>query len=302
MTKNIRYFLGAFFLTLFLFWSVSFLNYGMEKYFYAQITEPFQSLAFVDLSNMPERSKPDIEAESAASIRINKSGKQRFVFRKRTERLLPIASLSKLMTALIVVENNPDLSQSIIVSKNAESKYNVPVYGNLEAGQEISLEKLLKLMLHYSSNDAAFALAESVGLESFIAEMNRKAVDLGMEDTHFINPSGLDPEDEDSIPNYSTAYDLIILSKYILKNHPFLLELSLENGPYSIENGVSDLHVLPGQRIIGGKTGYTEKAGGCMLFMFSDEKQNYFINIILGSESPQKRVEEMQKLVNWINS
>lgn len=302
MTKNIKYFLGAFFLTLFSFWGISILQHGMEKYFYAQITQPFQNLVVVELADIPERSKPDLEVESAISLKIGKTGKQKIIFRKNSEKALPMASLTKLMTALIVIENNYDLSESIIVSDNAAGQYNVPIYGNLKKGQSVTTEELLQLMLYYSSNDAAFALAEMIGLDSFIEKMNKKAEMLGLEDTYFINSTGLDPEDPDLIPNYSTASDLIILSKYILNNYPFLFEISLENGPYSTENGILSLNVLDNQIIIGGKTGYTEKAGACMLLIFSDEKENYFINLILGAESPQKRIEEMQKLINWINS
>ena len=301
MTKNIKYFLGAFFLTSFLFCGINSLQSGMEEYFYAQITQPFQNLALVDLSNIPEKPRPDIEAESVISIKINKLGEERFLLRRKIDKSLSIASLTKLMTALIVIENNPDLSKTITISRSAENKYNVPIYGNLKTGQKVSLEKLLNLMLYYSSNDAAFALAESVGLNSFIEKMNQKAEDLGLKNTHFVNPTGLDPEDINMVPNYSTSYDLMVLSKYILKNHPFLFELSLEDGPYLIENGVLSLQILASQTIIGGKTGYTEKAGGCMLFVFSDQNEDYFINVVLGVESPQKRIGEMQKLINWIN-
>lgn len=306
MTKNIKYFLGAFFLTLFLFWGVSSLQNGMERYFYAQITHPFENLAVINVLEITKRPKPSIEAESVASFKINKTGKQRFLFRKNSDKSLPIASLTKLMTALLVMENTPyndyDLAKKTIVSKTAAGQYNVPIYGNLKQGQQISIEELLELMLHYSSNDAAFALAEIIGFENFIEKMNEKAKILGLENTYFTNPTGLDPENSDLIPNYSTASDLIKLSKYILENHPLTFEISSRNSRYLTENGILYLNILDNQIVIGGKTGYTEKAGGCILFIFSDEKENYFINIILGSESPQKRVEEMQKLINWINS
>jgi len=301
MNKNIKFFLMSFVLSSLFWWEIGFFQQGMEQFFYAQITQPFQNLTLVDLSDIPKKPRPDIKVKSAISVKINKSEEERFLFRRKIEEPLSIASLTKLMTALVVIENNPDLSKSIIISKSAEGKYNVPIYGNLKAGQKVSLEELLSLMLHYSSNDAAFALAESVGLENFIEKMNQKARDLNMKNTYFINPMGLDPEDIDMTANYSTSYDLMTLSKYILTNHPFLFELSLEDGPYLIENGVLDLQILASQTAIGGKTGYTEKAGGCMLFIFSDQDENYFINLVLGTELPQTRIEEMQKLINWIN-
>ena len=108
-------------------------------------------------------------------------------------------------------------------------------------------------------------------------------------------------ENPKEIPNYSTAQDLVILSKYILKNQPLIFEISLKKGPYPTTNGLSDLELLNGQKLIGGKTGYTKKAGGCMLVVLGDEKENYFINIILGTDSPTDRIQEMQKIINWIN-
>jgi len=223
MTKNIKYFLGAFFLTSFLFSGINSLQREMEKYFYAQITQPFHDLVVVDISARPKKQKPDINAEAVISLKLYKTEKTRLVVRKNIDKTLPIASLSKLMTALVVIENTHlsdyDLSKTTIVSQKAASQYNIPVHGNLEAGQVIAIEQLLKYMLYYSSNDAAFALAEVIGLDNFIAKMNQKSKELGLNNTYFINPTGLDPSDIDAVPNYSTVNDLAKLSKYILSNH-----------------------------------------------------------------------------------
>jgi len=296
----------SFVLSFSFWWGISSFQQGMEQFFYAQITQPFHDLAVVDISARQKKQKPDIDAEAVVSLKLYKTGKTRLVMAKNINNALPIASLTKLMTALIVMENahlnDYDFSKATIVSKKAAGQYNVPVYGNLTTDQTLTIEQLLKYMLYYSSNDAAFALAEVIGLDNFVAKMNEKAQDLGLKNTHFVNPTGLDPEDLNIIPNYSTVNDLVKLSQYILKNHGLILEFSLESGPYLSENGALAIYVLDGQKIIGGKTGYTEEAGGCMIFVFSDENENYSINILLGAESPDTRIIEMQKLINWINS
>ncbi|MCP6718013.1 MAG: serine hydrolase [Patescibacteria group bacterium] len=306
MNKNTKFFLLSFIMSSLFWWGISFFQQGTEQFFYAQITQPFKNLAAVDISARPKKQKPDIKANSVISIKVNKIGKERMVFGKNINRTLPIASLSKLMTALIVMENTRlndyDLSKTTIVSQKAASQYNIPIYGNLKAGQIITIEQLLKYMLYYSSNDAAFTLAEVIGLDNFVAKMNQKSKELGLNNTYFINPTGLDPNDIDIVPNYSTVNDLANLSKYVLSNHGLIFEFSLENGPYLSENGISGIYILNNQIIVGGKTGYTEKAGGCVVFVFSDENGNYFINILLGAESPDTRIEEIQKLINWINS
>ncbi len=306
MNKNTRFFLMSFVLSFSFWWGISSFQQGMEQFFYAQISQPFQNLAVVDISARPEKEKPDIDAESVISSKLYKTGRTRLVVGKNIDKTLPIASLTKLMTALVVMENTHlndyDFSKTTIVSQKAAGQYNVPIYGNLTTGQAITIEQLLKYMLYYSSNDAAFVLAEVIGLNNFVAKMNQKAQDIGLKNTYFFNPTGLDPQDLNIVPNYSSVNDLTRLSKYILENHGLIFEFSLENGPYLSENGISGIYILNNQIIVGGKTGYTEKAGGCMIIVFSDENGNYLINILLGAESPDTRIEEMQKLINWINS
>ncbi|MCP6719384.1 MAG: serine-type D-Ala-D-Ala carboxypeptidase, partial [Patescibacteria group bacterium] len=131
--------------------------------------------------------------------------------------------------------------------------------------------------------------------------MNQKAKSLGIKNTHFTNPTGLDPIYENISPNYSTAKELIKLSKYILENNPLIFEISLKKGPYLIKNGLSSLYFSSNQEVVGGKTGYTEKAGGCMIVILKNEKDNIFINVILGADYPQERIQEMQKLIDLVS-
>jgi len=306
MSKNLNFFLTALVATIFLGWGINVSQENLEDFFYAQISQPFVEISLVKIPPKSQKPKPELQIESALSVKINKFGKQKVVFRKDAVRSLPIASLTKLMTGLIVLENTTqddfNFSRAITISKEAANQNDVPVYGNLKQGEVFTVKKLLRLMLAYSSNDAAFALSDIVDNKGFIERMNQKAKDLGIENTYFVNSSGLDPQDPKQIPNYSTSQDLMTLAKYILVKYPLIFELSLSQEPYPTQNGLSDLSLPEEQRFIGGKTGYTEKAGGCMLSIIQDEKQNHFINVILGTDSPIDRVKEMQKLIDWLNT
>jgi len=299
--KNIIILTLAFFLSFPLWWGMNFFQDNLEAFFYAQISQPLQAASIVKIPEKPQKPELNLESESAISLKINKSGRQRVVFSKESQKILPIASLTKLMTALVAWEENDNLWEAVTVSQKAANQEDIPIYGNLKEGEVFTVEKLIELTLIYSSNDAAFALSQSTGsYEEFLEKMNQKAKILGAYNTRFINPTGLDPENPDTLPNHSTAKELALLAQYIIKLYPEIFEISLKEGPYPTKNGVSDLYLPGSQEFIGAKTGYTEKAGGCMLVVFKDQKDNTFFNVILGTASSESRIQEMQKLINWV--
>lgn len=308
MKKNLKVLLISLLLSLPFWYGVNFFQVNLEKFFYAQIAQPIEEITLVKIPEKTQKPNLDLGAKSALSLKINKVGKEKVLFRKDTQNILPIASLTKLMTALIAIEDteNYDFKKEIIISKEAADQENVPEGGNLNIGEKISVEKLLHLMLVNSSNDAAFALSEVIGEkgENFVIKMIQKADDLGLENTYFVNPTGLDPKDLHYNPetliyfNYSTVEDLSKLAKYALTEFPLIYEISTSPPYYQVKNGFSNLSLK--QNIIGGKTGYTDEAGGCMILVL-EENGDYFINIILGTESASARIIEMQKLIDWLN-
>jgi D-alanyl-D-alanine carboxypeptidase (penicillin-binding protein 5/6) len=243
----------------------------------------------------------DLEVKAAISKRIYNSKKTKILYQKMADEILPIASLTKLFTATIVLENPNDypLEKTITISEKAASQENVPEKGNYLVGDKISVERLLKEMIAFSSNDGAYALAEQIGVENFVDKMNEKAKKLSLLNTHFVNPTGLDPEaikfSSSSLSsfNFSTAKDLANFAQYLIENYPFIFEISLSNGNFQ--------KIRTQKTLVGGKTGYTDEAGGCMVLVLKDNA-GYIINVILGASSPQKRIEEMQKLINWIEN
>ena len=287
-----KLFFASFLLSLPLWWGINIFQDNSEQFFYAYISQPIQEINYADISLLKERKKLDIKAEAYISIKIDQNNKTKILYRENINQILPIASLTKIMTAIIVLDDkkNYPLTEILTISKKAAQTENASNFiGNLISGQKLSVRELLETMLVYSSNDAAFALAEEIEVKNFVQKMNQKADNLGLKKTYFMNPTGLSPENIEQLPNHSSCQDLISLSQYILKEQPLIFELSYENS--------YDLSIPKTQTIIGGKTGYTDEAGGCILLLLKDAQENILINLILGASSSETRIEEMQKLI-----
>jgi len=262
------------------------------------------------IAEMPKKysflfKKPEVSAESALSVKIEKGREKKTVFQKNPKRKMAIASLTKLMTALVALQAYP-LDLETTISKKAISQEEDS--GQLKPGGRLTVENLIYITLIESSNDAAFSLSEIMGPKKFAALMNLKSKELGMEDSRFLNPTGLDIEDGDkeSPSNISTAYDLTKLGEYLLTK-PYLLNiLSKKEYPLYLKNG-SLHHILKNtDKLLGeikgieaGKTGWTEKAGGCLLLIIKcRQPQTYVVNVILNSTD---RFGDMKKIINYVN-
>ncbi|MBI2591211.1 MAG: D-alanyl-D-alanine carboxypeptidase [Candidatus Brennerbacteria bacterium] len=235
---------------------------------------------------------PWIEAAAALAVDLDNGFK---FFGFNSDKRWPIASLTKLMTALIA-EEKIGLKKNIIVSQKAIATEGGA--GGLESGGSYLAKDLIKAMMAVSSNDAAAALAEFYGDENLIEEMNGKAEALGMNQTRFFNPSGL------SVLNQSTANDLQKLAGFILANKPEIFAISREpkNSIYEINSkkriDLVNINKFSGQPdFIGGKTGFLEEAQQNLLSIFRFNNRNILI-IILGSK--KDRFEETLKIFNWI--
>lgn len=264
-------------------------NFGKE------FIEDFRPFRFWSVENLK------INARAAISIEINKDGRRITLFEKNKDERLPIASLTKLMTALIAFEKY-NLEEEVVISNRA-------ILNNemfFKQGEVFAVRDLLYSVLMESNNVAAQALAEKMGEGKFIALMNGKAVELGLTDTHFYNVTGLDSNNFQGSSNSSTCKDLTNLVAYILKEKPFIWEISknLEYELYDV-NGIFHHRVENTNKllnkwpdILGGKTGWTPIANGCLVMVMENPVDDGFIvNVILGS---QNRFEEMENLINWL--
>jgi len=202
-------------------------------------------------------------AESAALIDVS-SG--RILYSSQGDKSMRIASLTKIMTAIVAIEHGK-LSDQVTISRNAAGKEGSSIY--LKLGEEMSLQHLLYGMMLRSGNDAATAIAEHVGgsVEGFAYMMNEKARLIGMEHSSFKNPSGLDEEG-----HYSTANDMAKLTAYALRNPVFreIVKTKVKKAPnpnetwdYTWMNKNKMLNLYDGAD--GVKTGYTKIAKRCLV-------------------------------------
>ena len=252
-------------------------------------------VVFKDSENtLPKRnwSVPFLELQAQAILAMKTDG-SRVYYNKNVETQRPIASLAKLMTALVVLENY-DLNEVVEVSSAAVKREGV--MGNLRPAELITVRSLLNIMLIDSSNDAAFALAEK--RKDFIFLMNKKVEELGLKNTHFSNVDGLIDQG-----NYSSALDIAKIFSYLINKYPEASEILKTKNMvvYSvngkIEHRLENTNQLLGKvdEVAAGKTGYTDKAGGCLILLTKDN----IITVVL--ESPD-RFGESEKLIQWLKS
>lgn len=250
---------------------------------------------------------PPIRA-SASLVAIMSDDRDKFLFEENSDVVLPIASIAKLMTAIIAIEQY-NLDDELLISEGAFLK-DLHRPNNLFPGETYSVRSLLYASLIESSNSAAQSLAEGKTFldfnskeTSFINKMNERARSLGMRNTRFSNPTGLDPLIAGSPINQSSARDLLILARYLL-SHPLILEiLSVESYTLMSADGMIKYEVISTNEflrkrddIIGGKTGRTVRAGGSFFGLFK-RGTSYIFTIILNSRD---RFSETEKMLEWI--
>lgn len=207
----------------------------------------------------------------------------------------PIASLSKLMTATVVLEKIDPESKVIIEDEDLADGAN-PIFAG---GDTYRAKDLLKVMLVASRNTAANTFARAYGKEAFISAMNEKAISYGMSDTNFSDPSGL------SVANQSTLSDLLKLVRGIVSEHPDIWKMT-ENPKVSIKEAnsgkiktfISTNQFVNRSDFYGGKTGYTPEADGNLLTVFLYGKRTLAI-IVLGSSD---RFGDSENLFNWFKN
>jgi D-alanyl-D-alanine carboxypeptidase len=232
-----------------------------------------------------------ITSKSYLTMAITNKGLKKVVDQKNSNLVLPIASITKLMVALITVENL-NLESEIIATPNyigGEESFFV-----LEADKTYKVKELLANTLIASDNDSARLLSSILGEINFINKMNQKAAELGMTQTKYVNVTGLDPQKPNLDLNTSTVSDLAKLILYINNKHPQILKITI-NAEYNfcdINNyckPITSTNKLLTDtdfrfKIIGGKTGSTDLALKNLALMISLNEDISIINIVLGSE------------------
>lgn len=244
---------------------------------------------------------PEVEAPAAI---LMDAATGTVLFEKNADDPLPLASVTKVMTLLLVMEaldsGKISMEDTVTASDFACSKGGSQVY--LEPGEQMSMDEMLKSVVVASANDCATALAEHVaGSEAaFVALMNKRAGELGMINTHFINCTGLDDEEE-AREHLSTARDIAIMSRELLKhdtirNYTTIWMDTVRGGEFGLSNTNKLVRFYEGTT--GLKTGYTSHAGHC-LSASAKRDGIELIAVVLHCESSTERFETAKQLLNY---
>ena len=202
---------------------------------------------------------------SARSAALYDPASKCFLYTKNADTRLPMASTTKIMTALVAIEN-ADLDKSVSISDDAIGTEGSSLY--LKRGESMTMRELLMGLMLRSANDAAAAIAYEISgsIEAFAEKMNEKAYQIGALNTNFTNPHGLDDSS-----HYTTAKDLAIIAAEALRNETFLNIVSTKK--YIIKNSDGEARLLTNHNkllnlydgAIGVKTGFTKKSGRCLV-------------------------------------
>lgn len=240
-----------------------------------------------------DKSVPQLSAKSALVYDLTD---EKVVFDKNSKEKLPMASLTKIMTAMVAIDHKRSDDRYMVYP---EALVGENVMG-LSPGEVMSLEELLYGVFMYSGNDAAETLAQNtLGREEFVNAMNKKAKALGLTDTNFTNPTGLQGDGE----QYSTAYDLLVLARHAVSNYQEIVKTSStaehhlpetqDHYAYDLYNQTNLITSYPGVK--GLKDGFTPEAGLCLV-TYLEYGGHKIIGVILGSEN---RRGEMKELLDY---
>jgi D-alanyl-D-alanine carboxypeptidase len=226
------------------------------------------------------------------------------LYAKNAYEPLPIASITKLMTALVVTERDPDWDAEIDVlgedMRPGGIAYIIP-------GERVTVRDLFNVSLVASGNGAAVTLARSTGLspEEFAARMNALATELGMNGSHFVEPTGLDPA------NIASAHDVSLLLRRALdvpeirdavlqKEYAFAAVTGLDHLVYSTDELLGSFLSEPPYTFLGGKTGYLGEAGYCFGAAAEDADGHRVVSVVLGAATKADRFTEVKNLLFWV--
>lgn len=249
-------------------------------------------------------------AEAAALFDVND---REVIYSKNAhERLYP-ASLTKVMTALVALKHG-SLDQTLTATDAVRITESGAQLSGLKAGDTMTLDQALHILLLYSANDVANLIAENIGgsVDGFVEMMNQEAVRIGATNTNFMNPNGLTDEN-----HYTTAYDLYLIFNEAMQYETFCEIIQMPNYKTTFYDGngreknvdynstnryvKNDASAPANISVIGGKTGTTAAAGHCLILLSRDTGGAPYISVILKAESNDYLYEKMTGLLDEIN-
>ena len=242
---------------------------------------------------------PAPPANSAKGVYMFNPNDGKVLFSQNPDMELPMASTTKMMTALLIIEDGHNMNDKVTCSQRCATIGESSIY--LQQGESLTVQQMLNGLLLPSGNDAAIALAEydAGSVEAFVGKMNRRAAELGMTHTHFVTPHGLDEPG-----HYTSARDFAILGAEVMK-HQQLREI-VKREEYRIpgygqpdgRDLINTNHLLKYPYVDGIKTGYTDNAGECIVISAQQNGVSLII-VYLGGPSLAQRDQEVYNLIQY---
>ena len=236
----------------------------------------------------------DLNLDSKSIILID-TDRQKTILAKNSDQQMPVASLTKIMTALVALEKRK-LDETVSISRDMISDLRDYVTIGLQTGQQVTVEDLLYATLLPSAGDAAQALAISTGgsMSGLAEMMNQKAAELKLKNTHFSNPVGMNEN------NYSTAEDFAIILQEALKNQTFAKIFETYDYKLKSVNLTAEKTFSKRDLIIGGKTGYTELAGRCLASNTKLNGVNYILITLGANPESLNHIKDTEKIYQYV--
>jgi D-alanyl-D-alanine carboxypeptidase (penicillin-binding protein 5/6) len=266
----------------------------------AKTVDDFNMSDLLSVSSIPTKinigSEPVIGAKSALLMDMDTG---MVMYEKNGYERLPMASLTKIMTASIILEHH-SLDEVVTTDDDFNDLGDLGVRMWLQKYEKITVGNLLIGLLVPSAGDAAMALAKyhSGSVSKFVEEMNARAKELNLQDTHFVNPIGIDADG-----HFSSAYDLAVLTKYALRNKDFRRIVQMPNATVTsvsgtIKHSFEGTNFLLGSylNILGVKTGTTDAAGQCLINLVRNPNGKEVIVVLLNSPD---RFQESKDILDW---
>lgn len=249
-------------------------------------------------ASAPGQAPPAVAAKAALVVNADDG---QVIFSQNPDERLPMASTTKMMTALLTIENHQkDLGAMVTCSQRGAEVGESSIW--LVAGDKLTVKEMLTGMLIQSGNDSAMALAEfdAGSMEAFVAKMNKRAAELGLTNTHFMNPHGLHDPD-----HYTSATDFVKLGREVMK-HPEIRDIVKRSevtipwtGQEFGRSLVNSNHLLEQYDAVNGiKTGYTDEAGQCIVISASENGTN-LVMAYLGGASLSQRDTDVINLLHY---
>ena len=244
----------------------------------------------------------DLAPNAKSAIMIEASTGE-ILFQKNKDEKLPPASMTKMMSMLLIIEEiekgNLKWDEVITASSNAASMGGSQIF--LEAGEKMTVEEMLKGISIASGNDATVAMAERISgsEESFVKKMNDKVKELGLKNTHFSNATGLTIDN-----HYSSAYDMSVIARELVK-HKKILEFTGTYEEYLRKNTESPFWLVNTNRLVrfydgvdGLKTGFTKEAGYCLTSTAKRDGMR-LITVVMNEETSEKRSADTSRMLDY---